>query len=115
MRDNILLQMRKRYLFLFFLSSRRRHTRWPRDWSSDVCSSDLSVQTIDIYHTIGTDETDVGLTNGNNEDFVKPNKELKEILDSKGVTYHYHELEGGEHTWKYWQKDLPNALKKMFI
>src|SRR5690625_5909828 len=26
---------------LFFFSSRRRHTRWPRDWSSDVCSSDL--------------------------------------------------------------------------
>src|SRR5690625_3356211 len=26
----------------FFLSSRRRHTRWPRDWSSDVCSSDLT-------------------------------------------------------------------------
>src|SRR5207253_4216881 len=22
--------------------SRRRHTRWPRDWSSDVCSSDLN-------------------------------------------------------------------------
>src|SRR5207253_5638868 len=28
-------------LFSFFFSSRRRHTRWPRDWSSDVCSSDL--------------------------------------------------------------------------
>src|SRR5207253_5764910 len=27
----------------FFFSSRRRHTRWPRDWSSDVCSSDLIV------------------------------------------------------------------------
>src|SRR5690625_934541 len=27
--------------FAFFFSSRRRHTRWPRDWSSDVCSSDL--------------------------------------------------------------------------
>src|SRR5690625_1325971 len=26
----------------FFFSSRRRHTRWPRDWSSDVCSSDLT-------------------------------------------------------------------------
>src|SRR5439155_14413800 len=25
----------------FFFTSRRRHTRWPRDWSSDVCSSDL--------------------------------------------------------------------------
>src|SRR5439155_6186304 len=29
----------------FFFSSRRRHTRWPRDWSSDVCSSDLSIST----------------------------------------------------------------------
>src|SRR2546429_9435710 len=28
------------YLFFFF-SSRRRHTRCSRDWSSDVCSSDL--------------------------------------------------------------------------
>src|SRR6266581_2486026 len=26
---------------LFFFSSRRRHTRWTGDWSSDVCSSDL--------------------------------------------------------------------------
>src|SRR3712207_7332916 len=29
-------------LFFFFFSSRRRHTRYWRDWSSDVCSSDLS-------------------------------------------------------------------------
>src|SRR6266487_6229746 len=27
---------------LFFFSSRRRHTRWTGDWSSDVCSSDLA-------------------------------------------------------------------------
>src|SRR5690606_39379216 len=27
----------------FFFSSRRRHTRFSRDWSSDVCSSDLQV------------------------------------------------------------------------
>src|SRR5690625_6274481 len=27
-------------MYLLF-ASRRRHTRWPRDWSSDVCSSDL--------------------------------------------------------------------------
>src|SRR5439155_5891866 len=31
-----------RVVFFFFFSSRRRHTRWPRDWSSDVCSSDLT-------------------------------------------------------------------------
>src|SRR6266496_5441709 len=29
------------YILVFFLSSRRRHTRSLRDWSSDVCSSDL--------------------------------------------------------------------------
>src|SRR6266700_2301494 len=28
-------------MFFFFFSSRRRHTRFSRDWSSDVCSSDL--------------------------------------------------------------------------
>src|SRR5690606_40651691 len=27
--------------YCFFFSSRRRHTRFSRDWSSDVCSSDL--------------------------------------------------------------------------
>src|SRR5215217_2334635 len=30
--------------FFFFFSSRRRHTRYWRDWSSDVCSSDLVVE-----------------------------------------------------------------------
>src|SRR5438876_4511543 len=36
--------MSKRWVlrfFVFFFSSRRRHTRWTGDWSSDVCSSDL--------------------------------------------------------------------------
>src|SRR5215510_9205876 len=33
--------MINRFICFFFFSSRRRHTRWPRDWSSDVCSSDL--------------------------------------------------------------------------
>src|SRR5690606_3054532 len=31
------------FVFCFFFSSRRRHTRFSRDWSSDVCSSDLEV------------------------------------------------------------------------
>src|SRR5207253_842494 len=33
----------------FFFSSRRRHTRWPRDWSSDVCSSDLNFPTMNAF------------------------------------------------------------------
>src|SRR2546430_12035057 len=33
---------------LFFFSSRRRHTRFDCDWSSDVCSSDLRIGTIPL-------------------------------------------------------------------
>src|SRR2546430_3764447 len=37
------------YLFFFF-SSRRRHTRFDCDWSSDVCSSDLHCKTLFEFH-----------------------------------------------------------------
>src|SRR5438105_15400972 len=32
------------FILFFFFSSRRRHTRSTRDWSSDVCSSDLRLE-----------------------------------------------------------------------
>src|SRR3712207_8386974 len=35
----------------FFFSSRSRHTRYWRDWSSDVCSSDLGIDLIVIYNS----------------------------------------------------------------
>src|SRR5205809_5702131 len=38
------------FFFFFFFSSRRRHTRCSRDWSSDVCSSDL------FYKSVGCDQ-----------------------------------------------------------
>src|SRR6266498_289934 len=34
--------------FFFFFSSRRRHTRCGRDWSSDVCSSDLFARAVEL-------------------------------------------------------------------
>src|SRR5690606_40696291 len=37
------------FLFFFFFSSRRRHTRFSRDWSSDVCSSDLGIPKLVRY------------------------------------------------------------------
>src|SRR2546422_10253798 len=40
-----LSQLDRVMLVIFFFSSRRRHTRCSRDWSSDVCSSDLSRMT----------------------------------------------------------------------
>src|SRR5699024_12010947 len=41
------------YIYFFFFSSRRRHTRSKRDWSSDVCSSDL------VYKTLKTKNTNI--------------------------------------------------------
>src|SRR5256885_12200073 len=39
------------YCFLFFFSSRRRHTRLQGDWSSDVCSSDLQTDVSRYFHS----------------------------------------------------------------
>src|SRR5687768_3855687 len=49
------------HVFFFFFSSRRRHTRCSRDWSSDVCSSDLPVEPTETARMnwkewLGTDE-----------------------------------------------------------
>src|SRR6266542_2848821 len=41
-------------LIIFFFSSRRRHTRCYRDWSSDVCSSDLEAIISEIDTATGT-------------------------------------------------------------
>lgn len=68
---------------------------------------------IDIYHTIGTKERVVHTTDGKVSDFLGINRELHELLVGKNLNYTYHELDG-DHTWKTWQKDLPEALKTMF-
>src|SRR5207249_11341090 len=47
------------YDFFFFFSSRRRHTRSKRDWSSDVCSSDLKpalLETSRVHFRLGRPE-----------------------------------------------------------
>src|SRR3712207_8030657 len=50
--------MRKIGLIFFFFSSRRRHTRYWRDWSSDVCSSDLELlDLVQDAYSIGLGET----------------------------------------------------------
>src|SRR5699024_11940283 len=41
----------------FFFSSRRRHTRSKRDWSSDVCSSDLEYQKEYVREKLSNEET----------------------------------------------------------
>src|SRR3989449_11735671 len=51
-----LLRVRNQFIYacscFFFFSSRRRHTRCSRDWSSDVCSSDLTISVADIFYCV---------------------------------------------------------------
>src|SRR3712207_9119103 len=52
----------------FFFSSRRRHTRYWRDWSSDVCSSDLQIPWVlddGIQTMLPVMQTDIHLEKGN--------------------------------------------------
>src|SRR5215204_7206378 len=46
--------------FFFFFSSRRRHTRSLCDWSSDVCSSDLTAQALEKFGRDLTKEAEAG-------------------------------------------------------
>src|SRR5690606_40180941 len=51
----------------FFFSSRSRHTRFSRDWSSDVCSSDLPLDPVAAAEVIADGERrfiDLGEING---------------------------------------------------
>src|SRR2546429_7028637 len=45
--------LRESRAFCFFFSSRRRHTRCSRDWSSDVCSSDLAPMAVRRIRLLG--------------------------------------------------------------
>ena len=72
------------------------------------------LHTLDIYHTIGALETNVQTLVESDVDFLTPNRKLKEFLEENGGTYTYKEIPEGKHTWKYWQQDMPHALRTMF-
>src|SRR2546429_5610970 len=48
-RSSVISLCRSNGFVFFFFSSRRRHTRCSRDWSSDVCSSDLKPDGGELY------------------------------------------------------------------
>lgn len=83
------------------------------DYVIEQVQASTNVQSMEIYHTIGTEETEVDTTNGAVKDFLSPNRQLKELLEEKCSHYTYHELDGN-HTWKHWQKDLKRAIPTMF-
>src|SRR5437868_10307638 len=76
---------------MFFFSSRRRHTRSKRDWSSDVCSSDLNSDQL------------AGITH---EDCANYSRELGTILDVEDA------VPGGEYLLEVSSPGLDRKLIK---
>src|SRR5690606_1621804 len=61
-------------LICFFFSSRRRHTRFSRDWSSDVCSSDLTT-------TLSEDEVEKMVKDA--QAHAEEDRKLRELAEAK--------------------------------
>src|SRR5690606_39463842 len=69
------------YLFVFFFSSRRRHTRFSRDWSSDVCSSDLNLSCASICFLISSCANEIASSISASEiSFISPSTITIEVL-----------------------------------
>src|SRR6267154_2287085 len=80
--------------FVFFFTSRRRHTRWTGDWSSDVCSSDL-IEAGGKNGVIAPDQVTLDYVNARNTSgkpyrVVKPEAGAKYIFEK---TYDVSKLE----------------------
>lgn len=69
---------------------------------------------MNIYHSIGLKETTVPTTKDGEVDFLTPNRELSAILKHKVPAYEYHEIDQGNHTWKYWQEEMAMIFESMF-
>src|SRR3712207_3002409 len=81
----------------FFFSSRRRHTRYWRDWSSDVCSSDLFTATTDQGRT-RVENLQIA-SNAVSGTFVAPGETFSMLDHVAGLDYHEtHVIVNGEET-----------------
>lgn len=68
----------------------------------------------EIYHTYGLKELQVPTTKLGKLNFLEPNETLRDMLKDKFSAYEYEVNAEGNHTWKYWQKELPTILAKVF-
>src|SRR3712207_8182418 len=69
---------------MFFFSSRRRHTRYWRDWSSDVCSSDLRKREL-------VDEVTIGLVKHSVAEETRVYPRVEEQVDREEAEHSKHE------------------------
>lgn len=71
-----------------------------------------SLDHLTVYQSIGKSETAVP-THMGSLDLLARNREVRRHLEEKRARVHYAESEG-DHTWGFWQRDIPQALKFFF-
>src|SRR3989338_3643224 len=98
---------------VFFFSSRRRHTRWNCDWSSDVCSSDLGEFPIQpMMGTQGTNLAKFDLINNVFEGLATTDHQVSSLLMFNGKIYVSGEFETNLYTdTVHYIGRLDNVLK----
>src|SRR5207302_3224296 len=83
---------------VFFFSSRRRHTRFSRDWSSDVCSSDLVSQARKFGARPATPYRAISLEPGDGRHLVRLEEEheiaARAVVLATGAAYRRLPLDG---------------------
>src|SRR3712207_2417072 len=89
---------------IFFFSSRRRHTRYWRDWSSDVCSSDLyfdnytdAYRILEKYDMKGTFFV---ITNYVNQDGMYMNLNMLKEMKAHGMDIQSHTADHKRLNWR---------------
>ena len=75
------------FFFFFFFSSRRRHTRSDRDWSSDVCSSDLESCSSILWKTWDYKEQAAEVLKLTATDLQELNVDRKSVVQGKSVDF----------------------------
>src|SRR5690606_723914 len=82
----------------FFFSSRSRHTRFSRDWSSDVCSSDLHRPLDEAWEAAARTlaaELNIQLIGRSRKQKIVLGRDwVQEVLDVDGLTLRFQQFEG---------------------
>lgn len=77
--------------------------------SQDIVATLGDLDWLNIFMIVGLQEeafeTDRGVYN-----FVKLNREMKQMLEERDATIHYEEKDG-KHQWGFWQKEVPAAIR----
>src|SRR5256885_13971794 len=71
-------------MFIFFFSSRRRHTRLQGDWSSDVCSSDLCPQ---LQIRLAFDAVDIREEAGHQSGSDQQGQRYKTLMHQENIRF----------------------------